>query len=59
MNPRCTYKHAEGQRGNFGDKVWTASGSTSERKFVEDENAPEELVKPEADETAHSQELTA
>lgn len=59
MNPRCTYKHAEGQRGNFGDKIWTASGSTSERKFVEDENAPEELVKPEADETAHSQELTA
>jgi hypothetical protein len=59
MNPRCTYKHAEGQRGNFGDKVWTASGPTSERKFVEDENVPEELVKPETGEASQSQELTA
>lgn len=56
MNPRCTYKHAEGQRGSIGDKVWTA---TSERKFVADENAPEELVKPETEEASQSQELTA
>ncbi|EPS28927.1 hypothetical protein POX_f08001 [Penicillium oxalicum] len=58
MNPRCTYKHVEGQRGNFGDKVWTP-GSTSERKFVADEGAPEELIKPETEETSQNQELTA
>ncbi|KAL4810881.1 hypothetical protein BDV18DRAFT_155491 [Aspergillus unguis] len=51
LNPTCPYKHAEGQRGAFPDKVWTADGAqtkarTSERKFVNDEDAPEELIKP-------------
>ena len=50
LNPSCPYKHAAGQRGAFPDKVWTA-GSTkthvSERKFVADTDAPEELLKPE------------
>lgn len=52
-NVRCPYKHAEGQRGSYGDKVWTADGTkkedrdhVSERKFVE-EDGEEELVKPE------------
>lgn len=46
-NRYCTFKHAEGQRGTFPDKVWTADGSqhTSERKFA-DENAVEEQVIP-------------
>ncbi|OKL61483.1 hypothetical protein UA08_03424 [Talaromyces atroroseus] len=49
MNPNCPYKHAEGQKGNFSDKVWIAGqekAHVSERKFVEDENADEELIKP-------------
>lgn len=30
LNPKCVYKHAEGQkRGNFEDKVWTAGGGGS------------------------------
>ncbi len=53
-NVRCPYKHAEGQRGSYGDKVWTADtvkkeeekDHVSERKFVE-EDGEEELVKPE------------
>lgn len=52
-NVRCPYKHAEGQRGSYGDKVWTADGGNkeekdhvSERKFVE-EDGEEELIKPE------------
>jgi nuclear polyadenylated RNA-binding protein NAB2 len=52
-NVRCPYKHAEGQRGSYADKVWTADGAkkeendhVSERKFVE-EDGEEELIKPE------------
>ena len=52
-NVRCPYKHAEGQRGSYTDKVWTADGAkkeehghVSERKFVE-EDGEEELIKPE------------
>jgi nuclear polyadenylated RNA-binding protein NAB2 len=52
-NVRCPYKHAEGQRGSYADKVWTADSAkkeekdhVSERKFVEDDGE-EELVKPE------------
>ncbi|KAJ5584319.1 uncharacterized protein N7459_004119 [Penicillium hispanicum] len=61
LNPTCPYKHAEGQRGAFSDKVWTPQGGAhvSERKFVADENAPEELIKPEANDASQSQELTA
>lgn len=46
-NRYCTFKHEEGQRGTFPDKVWTADGSNhpSERKFA-DENATEEQVIP-------------
>lgn len=47
-NRFCPYKHEEGQRGTFQDKVWTADGSkdhVSERKFV-DPSAPEELLVP-------------
>lgn len=50
MNPTCPYKHAEGQKGSFPDKVWIAGQENkphvSERKFVEDENGEEELIKP-------------
>ncbi|KAI1335892.1 hypothetical protein F5Y15DRAFT_408823 [Xylariaceae sp. FL0016] len=44
-NRFCHFKHEEGQRGTFGDKVWTADGAkehVSERKFA-DENGGEEL----------------
>lgn len=60
LNPKCPYKHAEGQRGAFTDKVWTPrSGEhVSERKFVADEG-PQELIKPETEENAQSHELTA
>lgn len=51
LNPTCPYKHAEGQsRGKFGDKVWVAGDGdkehVSDRKFVDDEMAEEELVVP-------------
>ena len=46
-NRFCSYKHEEGQRGTFQDKVWTADGSkahVSERQFAN--NGPEEFVIP-------------
>jgi len=47
MNPGCTFKHEEGQkRGKFEDKVWVAKEHVSERKFVDDEGKPEELIIP-------------
>lgn len=48
LNPTCPYKHAEGQRGAFGDKVWIPGQKphVSERKFVADEDDTEELIKP-------------
>lgn len=60
MNPSCPYKHAEGQRGNFADKVWKPQSDThvSERKFVDNEDAPEELVKPEGTQESQGQGLT-
>lgn len=52
-NVRCPYKHTEGQRGSYADKVWTSDTAkkedrdhVSERKFVE-EDGEEELVKAE------------
>lgn len=50
LNPACQFKHEEGQkRGKFEDKVWVAPGAhVSERKFVADENKPEELIGPAA-----------
>ncbi|KAJ6127265.1 hypothetical protein N7523_002877 [Penicillium sp. IBT 18751x] len=62
MNPNCPYKHAEGQRGAFNDKVWTPNGGThvSERKFVDGEEGTEELIKPEAEtDGSQAQEMTA
>ena len=49
LNPHCVYKHEEGQRGKFGDKVWKAGGSEdgghlSERKFTTAEDRDEELI---------------
>ncbi|KAF2011909.1 hypothetical protein BU24DRAFT_375196 [Aaosphaeria arxii CBS 175.79] len=52
-NFRCPYKHAEGQKKTFKDKVWVApkageedgNNHVSERKFV-DENEEEELIIP-------------
>ena len=51
LNPSCPFKHVEGQkRGAFEDKVWVAEGEkgehVSERKFVSDEGAAEELILP-------------
>lgn len=65
LNAHCPYKHAEGQKGAFSDKVWTAESAdgqqkphVSERKFVSDESAEEELIKPGATtEGSQSQEL--
>lgn len=47
--PACSYKHEDGQQRPYEDKVWVADGAkqhVSERKFVDDENAVEELIKP-------------
>jgi len=52
LNPACPYKHAEGQkRGKFDDKVWVADEEkenehVSERKFIADDGAEEELIVP-------------
>lgn len=50
LNPNCPYKHAEGQKGAFSDKVWTANSQegshVSERKFVSEGDDTEELIKP-------------
>jgi len=51
LNPGCAFKHAEGQkRGSFQDKVWMNGGGVgqhvSERKFVDDASAQEELILP-------------
>jgi hypothetical protein len=51
MNRSCPYKHTEGQKASFPDKVWVAGQEkphVSERKFVEDDNGEEELIKPDA-----------
>jgi hypothetical protein len=62
LNARCPFKHSEGQqRGKYVDRVWTkeqgegAEGMehVSERKFVEDENAEEELIKPGKEDEGH------
>ncbi|KAF3762360.1 hypothetical protein M406DRAFT_294036 [Cryphonectria parasitica EP155] len=54
-NRYCTFKHEEGQRGAFPDKVWTAEGGAgqhvSERKFA-DGNVVEEEVIPGAGDDA-------
>lgn len=59
LNRNCPYKHVDGQRGAFPDKVWTADGSgqghLSERKFTAEEDGDEELIKPDP-ETAAAQE---
>ncbi|EDN10121.1 conserved hypothetical protein [Histoplasma mississippiense (nom. inval.)] len=52
LNRMCPFKHAEGQRGVFADKVWRAGDEekkehVSERRFVTDEDGQEELIKPE------------
>lgn len=61
LNRSCQYKHAEGQRGAFTDKVWTADSAdgkesthVSERKFTTDDDGEEELIKP-ADPSSHNQ----
>ena len=50
MNRVCPYKHAEGQRGVFADKVWlsgeTSTDHLSNRKFVDDQGEAEELIIP-------------
>ncbi|KAH8675563.1 hypothetical protein BX600DRAFT_507790 [Xylariales sp. PMI_506] len=46
-NRYCAYKHEDGQRGTFQDKVWTANGSNnhvSERKFVDSNEAEEQII---------------
>ncbi|KAI9730602.1 MAG: hypothetical protein M1818_008083 [Claussenomyces sp. TS43310] len=49
LNPSCAFKHEEGQkRGKFDDKVWVAGdrGHVSERKFIDEDDAVEELLVP-------------
>lgn len=51
MNRSCPYKHTEGQKASFPDKVWVAGQEkphVSERKFVEEDGGEEELIKPDA-----------
>ncbi|KAK1149155.1 hypothetical protein N8T08_006375 [Aspergillus melleus] len=58
LNPSCPYRHEEGQRGAFSDKVWTAGedkSHVSERKFVADEGVAEELIKPDGPAEGSSQ----
>lgn len=48
-NRFCTFKHEDGQRGTFSDKVWTADGTkeqqhVSERKFADDQVAEEQVI---------------
>lgn len=58
LNPKCPYKHEEGQNKTFGDYQWTADSAkkdasashVSDRKFVEDDGAEEELIKPDGGE---------
>jgi hypothetical protein len=48
-NAHCIYKHKEGQRTtSTSGNVWTPDGAShvSDRKFVVDENAQEELIIP-------------
>jgi len=47
-NPRCPYKHKEGQKSEVKN-VWTSKEHVSDRKFVEDEAATEELIIPGGD----------
>ena len=55
MNARCPFKHVEGQRGSYADKVWTAndaeqkkeeSNHVSERYKEFNVDGEEELIKP-------------
>lgn len=56
LNQACAFKHVEGQRrGKFDDRVWSADWSNkeegshvSERKFVDESEAEEELIIPNA-----------
>lgn len=51
-NRFCTFKHEDGQRGTFPDKVWTADGTkehVSERKFADDKAAEEQVIPGAAD----------
>ncbi|OJD18982.1 hypothetical protein AJ78_01010 [Emergomyces pasteurianus Ep9510] len=60
LNRICPYKHAEGQRGVFADKVWRAGDAgekkehVSERRFVTDEDGQEELIRPGAAGDTHT-----
>lgn len=48
LNPLCPYTHGEGQKGQFGDKIWTPNQGqhVSERQFVDPNAGEEELIKP-------------
>ncbi|EHA57411.1 hypothetical protein MGG_09923 [Pyricularia oryzae 70-15] len=44
-NRYCAFKHEEGQRGTFQDKVWVAGGEhVSERKFVDESGPVEDIL---------------
>lgn len=60
-NPNCAFAHDDGQQGGFKDKVWTPGQEgehVSDRKFVDDQ-ANEELIKPEGEEMQQEQEQAA
>ena len=54
MNARCPFKHAEGQRGSYADRGWTADGAEKkeENSHVSEGykefnvDGEEELIKP-------------
>jgi hypothetical protein len=47
LNPSCAFKHADGQkRGTFQDKVWKGGEHVSDRKFVDEAGAEEDLILP-------------
>lgn len=61
MNRSCPYKHSEGQKASFPDKVWVAGQEkphVSERKFIEEDGGEEELIKPDAAQAQTEEVLT-
>lgn len=60
-NRYCQFKHEEGQRGSFPDKVWTADGTkehVSERQFADAKAAEEQVIPGSGDDAMGGTEAT-
>ena len=63
-NTRCPYKHAPGQNRSFDSYSWTPKKADddqhlSDRKFVDGDAGPEELIKPDQEMNGGGQEGVA